>query len=156
MKTPTFLLAAIVAALSAAPAFADPDADARAALALALATNKRTAELEKRVTALEARTAPRTTLVPTQAPVVAAVPFAITPVTGPVTTVLPAAGVSTSRSVGFQAGFTRTVAAPTVLYGGTTTGSYYLPTGGGCANGQCGAPEGNGYLFAPFGGRFRR
>lgn len=56
MKT---LIAVLVLVGAAAPAFADPDADARAALALALATNKRTAELERRVAALEARTAPR-------------------------------------------------------------------------------------------------
>lgn len=56
MKMTTVALALI---LSTAPLLADADADARAALALALATNKRTADLEKRVAAVEARLAPR-------------------------------------------------------------------------------------------------
>jgi hypothetical protein len=74
------------------------------------------------------------------------VPFGVAGTTQ-ATTALPVAGVSTSRSVGFQVGRTRTVVPQTAPFGGIM-----INGSGGCANGQCGAPEGRGL----FGGFFRR
>lgn len=84
------------------------------------------------------------------APAVAVpVPFGTVAIT-PVTTVPSAAVQSTSRSVGLGLTRTRTDVGTTGPFGGITISPF-----GGCANGQCGAPQ-VAPAFRPFGGFFRR